>query len=194
MPSGAAAAAGHRRIQSTQAMMGQFGAGGGIVMPAPGIGGYGMPGMGIPNLDASGALGLGLGATQGSRGGHGRRHSMNVLNKNPNPDVAGISANFVANDLDGYGDGFTPPAAGAGGHSRQPSRADPSWRGSKFASCSAMCNLCLIINSLFQMVKTLRSISPRRLPSSTACSNSVQHLVAITRRWPLSASQTCCPI
>ena len=138
MPTGAAAAAaaaaGHRRIQSTQAMMGQFGAGG-IVMPAPGIGGYGMPGMGVSNLDASGALGLGLGAAPGARGpGHGRRHSMNVINKNPTAgaDVGGIGPNFAANSLDGgYDDGFTPPAVGAGGHSRQVSRADPSWRGSK---------------------------------------------------------------
>jgi len=154
MPTGAAAAGGHRRIQSTQAMMGQFGAGG-IVMPATGIGGYGMPGMGVSNLDASSALGLGLGAAPGARGGgHGRRHSMNVINKNPTAgaDVGGIGPNFAANSLDGgYDDGFTPPppAVGAGSHSRQVSRADPSWRGSKLISCSGLKTLGLIKICLF---------------------------------------------
>jgi protein SSD1 len=112
-------------------MMGQFGAGG-FGMPAPGMGGYGMPGMSVPNMDTASALGLGLSATPGTRGGHGRRHSMNVINKNPTtagPDLAGMSSNFAVNNLDGgYDDGFAPPAVGGGGHSRQPSRADPSWR------------------------------------------------------------------
>lgn len=129
IPSGAAAAAaGHRRIQSTQAMMGQFGASG-FSMPG-GVGSYGMPGMGMTNLDASGALGLGLGAAPGVRGQHGRRHSMNVINRNAGSiggDISG-SPNFGVSNLEGFDDGFAP--AGGGGHSRQPSRADPTWRNS----------------------------------------------------------------
>lgn len=126
MPSGAAAAAaGHRRIQS-QAIMGQFG-GNAFGMPGS-IGGYGMPGMGLPGIDHASALGLGLPAA-GARAQHGRRHSVNVLNKSTGPlggDMGG-SPSFIPNNLDGFDDGFAAPG-GAGGHSRQASRADPSWR------------------------------------------------------------------
>jgi protein SSD1 len=57
--------------------------------------------------------------------GHGRRHSVNVVNK---PGTGSISyGNPYVND--GYDDGFTPVVNG--GHSRQASRADSSWRISK---------------------------------------------------------------
>lgn len=129
MPSGAAAAAaGHRRIQS-QAIMGQFGANA-FGMPGS-LGGYGIPGMGLPGLDQS-ALGLGLSST-GPRAQHGRRHSVNVINKNTGPLGGDLSSSpsYNANNLDGFDDGFTAPS-GPGGHSRQASRADTSWRNSEY--------------------------------------------------------------
>lgn len=64
------------------------------------------------------------GQPQGMPRGHGRRHSVNVVNKavsQPNPGTVGF---------DGFDDGFPPPP-GAGGHSRQTSRVDSSWRISK---------------------------------------------------------------
>ena len=71
---------------------------------------------------------LGLdGQPQGiPRGGHGRRHSVNVVNKSGNQSTGGIGQ-------DGYEDGFAPPPA-LGGHSRQVSRAESSWRLSMFPS------------------------------------------------------------
>lgn len=68
-------------------------------------------------------LNVGLdGQAQGIPRGHGRRHSVNVVNKTasqPNPGTG----------FDGFDDGFLPP--GVGGHSRQASRVDSSWRISK---------------------------------------------------------------
>jgi protein SSD1 len=70
----------------------------------------------------------GLGLEQGVPRGHGRRHSVNVVNKN-----GGAAGNGSVSYPNPYGqeqfeDGFMPPAA-LGGHSRQPSRAaDASWR------------------------------------------------------------------
>lgn len=70
-------------------------------------------------------LNVGLdGQVQGMPRGHGRRHSVNVVNKTasqPNPGTVGF---------DGFDDGFLPPP-GVGGHSRQASRVDSSWRISK---------------------------------------------------------------
>ena len=69
-------------------------------------------------------LNLGLdGQTQGVPPGHGRRHSVNVLNKSASQPGAGTAS------YDGFDDGFAAPP---GGHSRQVSRADSSWRISKF--------------------------------------------------------------
>ncbi|KAG2013594.1 SSD1 protein [Coprinopsis cinerea AmutBmut pab1-1] len=110
---GIGAGRGHRRVQSTvpttaalnpafalQNPMGQFG-----------------------NL----GLGMGLdGQPQGIPRGHGRRHSVNVVNKGANQ---GAGINFVNpfGDPSTFEDGFAPPAH-FGGHSRQASRADSSWR------------------------------------------------------------------
>jgi len=96
-------AAAHRRVQSTVPM------------------GLGSPN-GQPNLMSQ--LGLrnvnvGLdGQPQGVPRGHGRRHSVNVVNKSASQSNVG---------QDGFEDGFPPPA-GLGGHSRQVSRADGAWR------------------------------------------------------------------
>jgi len=74
-------------------------------------------------------LGLGLDSQPpGLPRGHGRRHSVNVVNKS-NPAQGSVS--FPYSGQDGFDDGFTPPP-GFGGHSRTTSRVDSSWRISKF--------------------------------------------------------------
>ncbi|KAL0949499.1 hypothetical protein HGRIS_009553 [Hohenbuehelia grisea] len=106
----------HRRVQSTlpvglgaggnafvglQSNMGQFGN-----MPAMGMGLDGQP-QNVPR-------------------GHGRRHSVNVVNKN---QQGSVSYGNTFPGQEGFEDGFIPPQAqGFGGHSRQASRADSSWR------------------------------------------------------------------
>ena len=66
-------------------------------------------------------VGVGLdGQPQGMPRGHGRRHSVNVVNKSASQSNVGMGQ-------DGYEDGFVTPAA-LGGHSRQVSRADSAWR------------------------------------------------------------------
>lgn len=69
------------------------------------------------------------GQPQGVPRGHGRRHSVNVVNKTASQPNIGSAA------FESFDDGFVPPAA-AGGHSRQASRVDSSWRISKFAEFS----------------------------------------------------------
>ncbi|KAJ7228625.1 SSD1 protein [Mycena pura] len=76
-----------------------------------------------------GTLGMGLdGQPQGVPRGHGRRHSVNVVNKpGLGPNGGSISYGNPYGQ-DAFDDGFNPPSFG-GGHSRQPSRvADSSWR------------------------------------------------------------------
>ena len=76
-----------------------------------------------------GTLGLGLdGQPQGVPRGHGRRHSVNVV-KTPGGQGSVSYGNAYAGQ-EGFEDGFTSPAT-FGGHSRQASRADSSWRISK---------------------------------------------------------------
>jgi protein SSD1 len=71
-------------------------------------------------------LNLGLdGQTQGVPRGHGRRHSVNVVNKTASQPNLGSLA------FDGFEDGFGVSAVPLGGHSRQASRVDSSWRISK---------------------------------------------------------------
>jgi len=107
----------HRRVQSTlpdpsaafnaaQSQMGQFGQFGNL-----------------------GTLNMGLdGQAQGIPRGHGRRHSVNVVNKASSQNSLGMG---IGNMQDGFDDGFAAPAA-LGGHSRQASRADSSWRISEY--------------------------------------------------------------
>jgi len=102
----------HRRIQSQQ------------IPPSPmsmGFGSFGVPNMGF-NSGLGGGVGLGLPSEdqQGLPRGHGRRHSVNVLNKTSQSSLSSFGQ-------DGFDDGFTAPAA-LGGHSRQASRADSTWR------------------------------------------------------------------
>ncbi|TRM67780.1 hypothetical protein BD626DRAFT_396015 [Schizophyllum amplum] len=93
----------HRRVQSTVPMAGN---------------GYGAPQNPMGQFGNLGTLNMGLdGQTQGVPRGHGRRHSVNVVNK------SGQSFG----QFEGFDDGFQPPLP-PGGHSRQASRADSSWR------------------------------------------------------------------
>jgi protein SSD1 len=103
----------HRRVQSTMAggpganfqnPMGQF-----ANLPSMGVG-----------LD---------GQTQNISRGHGRRHSVNVVNKNTGN--TGSNSFAFPSTQEGFDDGFTPPPGFNGGHSRQVSRADSTWRISK---------------------------------------------------------------
>lgn len=102
----------HRRVQSTVPMnpaAASFGAN----PAAPGQ--YGN--MGMMGLD---------GQPQGLPRGHGRRHSVNVVNKQGAPMGGSISyPNPYNGQQEGYDDGFAPPF---NAHSRQVSRADNSWR------------------------------------------------------------------
>ncbi|RXW24698.1 hypothetical protein EST38_g1159 [Candolleomyces aberdarensis] len=106
----------HRRVQSTVPM------GGGM-----------NPNFAMQNpMGQFGNLGLNMGLDGQSQGvprGHGRRHSVNVVNKSAsqgNPGSMSFANPF--GEANGFDDGFAPPPAGFGGHSRQASRADSSWR------------------------------------------------------------------
>lgn len=106
--------AGHRRVQSNVPM---GGIGSGFPSQNP-MGQFG-------NL---GTLGLGLdGQNQNTPRGHGRRHSVNVVNKSGGQNSLG-SISYGSNQFtaDGFDDGFAPPSFPS--HSRQASRADSSWR------------------------------------------------------------------
>lgn len=76
------------------------------------------------------SLNIGLdGQPQTVPRGHGRRHSVNVVNKNgANQGNAGSSTLAFPSTQDGFEDGFAPPVGFNGGHSRQVSRADSTWR------------------------------------------------------------------
>ncbi|KAG6837429.1 hypothetical protein H0H93_009523 [Arthromyces matolae] len=104
----------HRRVQSTAPM-------------SPGVG----PTFGnIPNPMGQfvnmGNVGLD-GQASGIPRGHGRRHSVNVVNKGGQPGVGSISYNNPYSGQDVFEDGFAPPSS-FNGHSRQVSRADSTWR------------------------------------------------------------------
>jgi protein SSD1 len=112
--------AAHRRVQSTAP----------ISLAGSNLNSFGAPQTAMGQFGSLGNLGLGLdGQPQGVPRGHGRRHSVNVVNKTPGSVSYG---NSYAQD--GFEDGFAAPAS-FGGHSRQASRADSSWRISKSALC-----------------------------------------------------------
>ncbi|THV08492.1 RNB-domain-containing protein [Dendrothele bispora CBS 962.96] len=97
----------HRRVQST--------------VPGMASTAYGSSQNAVGQFGNLGSLNLGLdGQTQGLPRGHGRRHSVNVVNKTGAPSMSFSNSTF---SQEGYDDGFAPP-----GHSRQMSRADSSWR------------------------------------------------------------------
>lgn len=99
----------HRRVQST------------------------VPGFGAPqiNFNQYGNLGMNMGPEVNQPGvprGHGRRHSVNVVNKTSTPTLGNPAYNNPYQTQEGFDDGFGGPAAGFNAHSRQASRADSSWR------------------------------------------------------------------
>ncbi|THH32915.1 hypothetical protein EUX98_g1301 [Antrodiella citrinella] len=89
-------------------------------------------GMGMPSFAggqaAMGQFGqignLGMGTDNGIPRGHGRRHSVNVLNKTGSQPGLG---SMFSNSQDGFDDGFMPPPALAGNTGNH-TRADSSWR------------------------------------------------------------------
>ncbi len=97
-----------------------------------GVGGFGGPQPTMGQFGHYSGLSVSMdGQAQGIPRGHGRRHSVNVVNK---PVSAGGSISYNSNPYgqqqpEGFDDGFAPPSFG--GHSRQASRADSSWRISK---------------------------------------------------------------
>ncbi|KAI0347280.1 RNB-domain-containing protein [Trametopsis cervina] len=97
----------HRRVHSTLPM--SMGLSAGLAGQQTAMGQFGNVGLGF---DAQ---------PQGVPRGHGRRHSVNVLNKTGGPQ--GLSASIHASNLDGFEDGFVAPAA-LNGHAR----ADSAWR------------------------------------------------------------------
>ncbi|KAF9222020.1 RNB-domain-containing protein [Gyrodon lividus] len=93
----------HRRVQST--------------LPAGAAGSNNVTAFNTPMGQFSSMGNLGIGPDSQPPGlprGHGRRHSVNVVNKSS-----------TSHNSDGFEDGFTPPF---GGHSRTASRVDSSWR------------------------------------------------------------------
>ncbi|TFK43480.1 hypothetical protein BDQ12DRAFT_622451 [Crucibulum laeve] len=106
----------HRRVQSTVPM-------------APGAGAN-FSGLQNPmgQFATLGGLNLGPeGQPPGVPRGHGRRHSVNVVNKAVSQGGGSISYGSPYVGQEGFEDGFAPPGP-MGGHSRQASRADSSWR------------------------------------------------------------------
>lgn len=105
--------AAHRRIQSQQ-------------VPSPG----GFQSSYQPPAPVGSYVGGGMGLDQASiPRGHGRRHSVNVLNKGHNSQPSQF---FSYNGVEGFDDGFQPPANAPPvptQHNRNASRtADSSWR------------------------------------------------------------------
>ncbi|KAI0677605.1 RNB-domain-containing protein [Trametes maxima] len=100
----------HRRVHST-------------VPTSAGMGGFGGPQAAMGHFGSLSNLGMGLdGQPSSVPRGHGRRHSVNVLNKTGGPSLASLGFSASA---DGFDDGFAPPAGlGGSGHSR----SDSSWR------------------------------------------------------------------
>ncbi|OBZ70401.1 DIS3-like exonuclease 2 [Grifola frondosa] len=99
----------HRRVHSTVPM-------------SVGLGGFGGPQTAMGQFGTLGGLGMGLdGQAQGIPRGHGRRHSVNVLNKPSGQPSLGFSAS-----QDGFEDGFAPPVSLGG--APQHNRSDSSWR------------------------------------------------------------------
>ncbi|KZT12467.1 RNB-domain-containing protein [Laetiporus sulphureus 93-53] len=100
----------HRRVHSTVSM-------------GMGMNPFNGPQAAMGQFGSLGSLGMGLdGQPSGVPRGHGRRHSVNVLNKSGSQP--GLGALGFSQSADGFDDGFTPPANVTGGHSR----SDSSWR------------------------------------------------------------------
>lgn len=170
-------AAAHRRVQST------------VPMPLGTPGGQQafMSQLGLGNV----SLGLD-GQPQGVPRGHGRRHSVNVVNKSASQSSVGVGQ-------DGFDDGFAQPAA-LGGHSRQVSRADSAWRLSAFLS-STLRLLTPPFPRHFQMVawvvfnKEIHSLRTLlKLKRNWLAFNSSVQLLAVIIKCPPLVFLTCFPI
>lgn len=93
-----------------------------------GMNAFGGPQTAMGHFGSLGAMGMGLdGQPSNVPRGHGRRHSVNVLNKSSSQHTPGPIG--FTNSLDGFDDGFVPPP-GLGGNT-QHARSDSSWRISK---------------------------------------------------------------
>lgn len=108
----------HRRVHSTVPLgMGMHAFAG----PQSAMGQFGQ----MPNM--------GMGLEQQQQGiprGHGRRHSVNVLNKSATqPGMGSIS--MFGNVAEGYEDGFAPPAGMPQPGAPQHNRSESAWRISK---------------------------------------------------------------
>ena len=172
--------AAHRRIQSQQ-------------VPS----GPGFPGASNPpqNVNTFTTQGGGLGIDQaGVPRGHGRRHSVNVVNKG---HASAPSQFFSYNGLEGFDDGFQPPppAAGNGNHSRAQSRADSSWRISKSAlhcfACDLISTFQMVVQVLSEQATGIRPTLLKHRRSSKASLNSALPLAGTTPRCPRSTFRTC---
>ena len=104
----------HRRVQSTIPM-------------GMGINAFAGPQAAMGQFGNISSLGVSVDAQPpGVPRGHGRRHSVNVLNKSSG--APSLNAMGFSQSQDGFEDGFTPPPAlGSGGHVR----TDSTWRISK---------------------------------------------------------------
>lgn len=99
----------HRRVHSTVPM-------------SVGLNAFGGPQAAMGQFGNIGSLSMGLdGQPSSVPRGHGRRHSVNVLNKTGGPSLAALGFSHSA---DGFDDGFVPPPGLGGGHSR----TDSTWR------------------------------------------------------------------
>lgn len=96
-----------------------------------GLSGFGGPQTAMGQFGSLSGLGMGLdGQASSVPRGHGRRHSVNVLNKSSGG--SGLASLGFSHSADGFDDGFVPPAGlGGAGHSR----SDSSWRISESLRC-----------------------------------------------------------
>ena len=78
-----------------------------------------------------GGMGMGMESQQGIPRGHGRRHSVNVLNKTATQP--GMSMSMFGNPVEGFDDGFAPPPGMPQPGPPQHQRTDSAWRISKFS-------------------------------------------------------------
>ena len=174
---GLAPSRGHRRVQST--------------VP---IGGPGTTFNPIQNQSNLGLGGLHLGLDdqhQGLPRGHGRRHSVNVVNKSGNQGMGSISFGNPYASGDAFEDGFTPPS---GAHSRQVSRADSSWRISKLHSASQKEKSDPIQMAGLEVFREITRSPPillKRRRSYKVFNKSAPQRVATITKCHLLASLTC---
>ena len=122
--------------------------------------------------------------------GHGRRHSVNVVNKSSTSQNSVGSVSFPYTGQDGFDDGFTSPF---GGHSRTTSRVDSSWRISAYSFLPSYASLTYLTQmvALSKAITHLLLISHKRKLSYKVCNNSVLPLVVITTRCHRFLSRTC---